>query len=549
MIGAASMIFGKFIVDRIYSDDLNTMGKVDIYFVVGIVFLNVYAQIFSIFHKVAGVACIILFMAGVVLTCGYLFTCVQERKSLIQFAFLKEHPYRTTLTLVVVGGTILWTLLVPRHYDTGLYHAQAIRWLEEYGIVPGLGNLHIRLAYNSAFMSLQSLFSLKWLLGQSLHTLNGFFCMFFIGYAVMTVRAQNEQVWKVSDILKCVTVAYIVFERDLISSPNTDLWAMLLVLYVCFKWCEFMETGQNAETPWCFISLVGIYAVTVKLSTTMIALLTIYPLYLLVKKKDVKKILENIVAAVLIVVPFLVRNVIISGYLVYPFADIDLFDVDWKVLREDLERDRLLIKVFGRGFQSELEYDDSMFGWIPHWFSQQELKYQMLTLAGVVCTVILLCQLFRYIRIRQLREIVFVTTIIVSLLFWFITAPLPRYGVVYFMIVTAITVGGKCRKLSDVGKNRFVDMAAVLVMLPLLILYVFVAKLAKPSDLAQMSWVSQTGYQDWPALQYPVDQALVWVPVEGDRIGYSAFPSAPLEEKLQGLHLRGDSFKDGFYKE
>ena len=28
------------------------------------------------------------------------------------------------------------------HFDSGLYHAQAIRWIEEYGVVPGLANLH-----------------------------------------------------------------------------------------------------------------------------------------------------------------------------------------------------------------------------------------------------------------------------------------------------------------------------------------------------------------------------------------------------------------------
>jgi len=30
----------------------------------------------------------------------------------------------------------------PLSYDTGLYHAQNIRWIETYPLVPGLGNLH-----------------------------------------------------------------------------------------------------------------------------------------------------------------------------------------------------------------------------------------------------------------------------------------------------------------------------------------------------------------------------------------------------------------------
>ena len=43
------------------------------------------------------------------------------------------------------------------HVDTGLYHAQAIRWIEEYGVVCGLGNLHSRFAYNSAAFALCAL--------------------------------------------------------------------------------------------------------------------------------------------------------------------------------------------------------------------------------------------------------------------------------------------------------------------------------------------------------------------------------------------------------
>ena len=52
------------------------------------------------------------------------------------------------------------------HYDTGLYHAQAIRWIEEYGVVPGLANLHSRFGYNSASFALSAFFSETWLIGR-----------------------------------------------------------------------------------------------------------------------------------------------------------------------------------------------------------------------------------------------------------------------------------------------------------------------------------------------------------------------------------------------
>ncbi|MBQ2608911.1 MAG: hypothetical protein II586_00960, partial [Butyrivibrio sp.] len=64
------------------------------------------------------------------------------------------------------------------HYDSDLYHAQAIRWIEEYGVVKGLGNLHVRLAYNSAAFPLSALFSMKFLqLDRSYHVMAGFFAL------------------------------------------------------------------------------------------------------------------------------------------------------------------------------------------------------------------------------------------------------------------------------------------------------------------------------------------------------------------------------------
>lgn len=102
VIGTVALTFGKAIVDRVYHKDLDTMGKVDIYLMTGIIFLNVYAQIFSLFYKVAGAACIILLAAGAFLAGRYLFVCIRERKPLTDFRVLREHPYR--LALILAGG-------------------------------------------------------------------------------------------------------------------------------------------------------------------------------------------------------------------------------------------------------------------------------------------------------------------------------------------------------------------------------------------------------------------------------------------------------------
>lgn len=459
-------------------------------------------------------------------------------------AHAKEHPYRVTMLVLCIFVTLVWTAQNAGQYDTGLYHAQAIHWIEEYGIVPGLGNLHMRLAYNSAFMCLQALFSMQWLLGQSLHTLNGFLCVFGLGYAVMTIRQRQDQGWQTSDLLRCVIIVYIVFSRYSISSSGTDIWALLLVAYICTKWCEFAEDMEESAAPWCFICLVGIYALTVKLSAAVIVLLTVYPVYLLIQQRNIKRILGNVAAAVVIVLPFLIRNVIISGYLLYPYASIDLFSVDWKMDERVLTWDSMLIRMWGRGITNTKEHDIPWIKWLPRWFDMQGITNQIITVVGVICVFVLIYQLLAYIRMKRIRESIFVTTILLCLVFWFGTAPLMRYGIVYFMIIIAVAVGIINGRKRNIVTDKIITITLMLVMVPFLSYYI--GKTEGISESEGAFWVKQTEYLSWPATQQQVGNVMIWTPDEGDLLGYFDFPGTPVREQLLNLELRGESFREGF---
>lgn len=127
------------------------------YLYAGIGAVTVYAQLFSIFWKVGMMANIILLL--ICILCLLVF-----RKEILD----DLHTFRLTVAPVKMIVAIVLLLLFAYgtstgiiHYDTGLYHAQSIRWVEEYGIVPGLGNLHSRLAYNSAAFCLSALYSMS----------------------------------------------------------------------------------------------------------------------------------------------------------------------------------------------------------------------------------------------------------------------------------------------------------------------------------------------------------------------------------------------------
>jgi hypothetical protein len=58
------------------------------------------------------------------------------------------------------------------YFDTGSYHAQAVKWINEYGTVPGLGNLHHRLAFNSSWFYFSAFFDMLAFDGKTSHLVN-----------------------------------------------------------------------------------------------------------------------------------------------------------------------------------------------------------------------------------------------------------------------------------------------------------------------------------------------------------------------------------------
>lgn len=545
IIGGAALLFGKAVTDGLYGKHQAMMGKPDVYIVTGLIFLNIYAQLFSLFYKIGGIACTILGVAGIVILAVWIYWHFRCGKRFVLFpgcGWEKPAAWRIAVILFCFVLTLIWTNRDPGQYDTGLYHAQAIRWIEEYGVVPGLGNLHMRLAYNSAFMSLQALFSLVWLVGRSLHSLNGFFCLMALVYAVSTVRLWGEKSLQVSDMLKCVMVVFVVQKRYDISSSGTDIWALLLIIYIFTKWNEYRESDCRDSVSYGWLCLVSVYAVTVKLSAAAMVILAFYPLYLFIKEKNGKAIFWHVAAGAGILLPFLIRNVIISGYLVYPYGSLDLFNPDWKMDKGVLLSDSLDIKMFARGLRSAAEYDTSLFGWIPGWFLRQDMEKRVLIVLGAACIPVAIRLLVRCFRKKEYAGVTVLGAGLVNLLFWFFSAPHMRYGEPYIYVLVAMVLGMSWRWIK---KPLSVAMAAIL--LPLLVQYGMGC--TGLADMESKHWVFQPYYNSWQATQYPVDNVQIWKPDEGDLSGYFAFPATPQGGQLKVLRLRGESFREGFRHE
>lgn len=524
--------------------------KIDDCIFAGMCALTVYAQIWSVFYKVGAVALLVVVAADIVI----LFTAKEHISVELKNYFRQNNRAYSILILIVcaiIGCIALkLTALSVSHYDSSLYHAQSIRWIEEYGVVKGLGNLHNRFAYNSAFFCLQALFSFSFILGKSLHTVNGFIAAAFLCYSVCSAKVWKNRRVSGSDFVRLALLTYVVSEKSFYSSPGSDLLSVGLVLYIMCKWISCQEDRDDRLIPYIELCFLAVWAVSVKLSASVIVFLAIYPAIELLKNKEWKQIALCLLIGIGIMAPFLVRNVIISGYLVYPYPELDLFGVDWKMPSYTLLFDRNEITAWGRGLRDVFRFNEPARVWFPIWYETLgSLKkwWWLAVLGGCILMIKCFCKLGCAIwkgstKGNALKDalnyILMVFTMIGCTFVWFIGSPLPRYGVGYLVMLSLFGIGEMVIMMNGKMEQFGVEP----------ICYAFVlGLLAAPyGEQTEVNLLRVPDYQIFSYDEVVVGQQSFYLPNGGDQIGYAVFPSTPYGRRLDEIEFRGDTLCEGF---
>lgn len=509
------------------------------YLYAGIVTVTVYAQFFSIFYKVGFLANLIL-----LIICG-ICVCVFFHDLLDKFRAL-----RLTITPVKTGVVLLLFLLFAYgtstgiiHYDTGLYHAQSIRWIEEYGIVPGLGNLHSRLAYNSAAFCLSALYSFSFLGGQSYHCCAGFLGFLLALTCLEAFGKDREKRLLLSDFARVMGIYYLLMVYDEMISPASDYFMVFCVFYIVIRWLDLLEKGEKSYVPYGLLCVMGVCVVTFKLSGALVLLLTIKPAAQMIKERRGKEISLFLGAGVLTALPFLIRNVILSGWLLYPFTFIDLFDLPFKIPKGMADYDSKEIQVWGRGFSDVTRYGEPLTKWLPEWAAGLDPVNQVffaLAVAGLILFVVLCIDAVRK-KKKEMADILLVMgTMGISFLFWLTSAPLVRYGCIYLWMFPALTWGFLYLKATPCF-DRYRVAVVLLVFLGIYKAGFFVVETAHGATMKYL--ICQKDYENFETVSYELHGYTFYFPKEGDRTGYVDFPASPVKA---GDIFMGDTIEEGF---
>lgn len=539
-----AFILGIGITQLIKSSTDYDCSEIDIILFVGIAAATAYAQAFSLIHKVGAVANIVLLIicAFIVVLCRRKFIeiFVSLKKSIKNKIRDRRFYLCVGMVLLLIGFFILIAIQRAYHADTDGYHAQSIRWIEEYGAVKGSGNFYHRLAYNSAFMCFQALFSWAFLINQSMHVGNAYLCMAVGCYALATISFFKGTGMRGSDTFKIMILLYLCRKSivGILASPNTDTFVLVLILYILTKWCEYNENGVSRSEAYGNLCLLGVFALTVKLSAAIILLLTVRPAIELLSAKKWRAIVMYIGIGFFILVPFLCRNVIISGYLIYPYVSLDLFDVDWKMLPYSVDFDRKEIMAYGRGIYEISRYDVGITQWFPIWWGCQPVWIKVLLVTNVILLPVCLLMCVKKLREkdRGVYDVYIGMTVMAQFLYWMLTAPLIRYGMVFLFVSPCILLA------------HFIEYkkpsAVAAMLLSCIIVCIFAVNVVKHTEIIPLKRSSYYVYRECDEIQW--EGMSVYLAIENGYMGYYFVPGAQRDSMLQYMELRGSDITDGF---
>ena len=536
----------------------------------GLAITTAYAGFFSIFYKVGIVANIVMILFCVLFVwldrTHYtdILSDINGGKFIGRiFGSGSTRIIKVIVFLIFFVAALFFTTEGNFFSDSGYYHEQSIRWIEEFGTVKGSVHILKRLAYNSCYFCQCALYSMRDIFSQSLHCLSGFYGILVMGYALAGFNKSIR-----TNAIRLAPFVYFILLCSEITSPASDYPLVFSVFYVVIRWFELRDDNEEHYSPYALLSLFVVFLISIKLTVGCLILIVIKPAIAMIKEKRVKEIITSIMAGIIILLPYFIRNYIICGWLIYPFTKIDIFNPDWKLPMRHVQADADEIKVWGRGMgQIGGQVTDGIKVWLPHWWEYMSVPNRLIDASAIIVLSVYLVyrvcwfisEVIRHgikktateVVIDNIDRYIFEAALLFSLLYWFFESPLFRYGVCYIIVAMFYAIGDMLGKAWN--KSVIIRVAVVLIcvltMIPFTNGIIEYFKWNYECILYYSDYEYFVMQEDYPRVEYgttEINGVTFYYPKEElGQIGYHMFPALWFNG-TDNVESRGDKITDGY---
>jgi hypothetical protein len=170
---------------------------------------------------------------------------------------------------------------------------------------------------------------------QNFNDLNGYLYVLLVLYALEGIEGLIQQKQLILNFTKAVFIIFsYFFLRAFVALASADFAAGMLTWVVMLELLsQFYDSARNNFKIYVLVG-ISCFAFTIKISAIWILIVPF--IYIFKSAYELKKsrLFKITALALLITMPYLTRNVITAGYILYPISTIDIFDFDWKVPKE-----------------------------------------------------------------------------------------------------------------------------------------------------------------------------------------------------------------------
>lgn len=429
------LVWGVLILHLTRGVLIQTLPHFSIICIIGFAGITAIAGILSIFLPLGGLQAqlIILLPAFIFL---FRETSKNTLKKLIPETFRLKSPVLLLLfsciVLIFVMGS--WKIVHP---DTLGYHAQTIQWIEKYKAVPGLVNLHARFGYQGLWFTTCALFSLHFLGTNAITFINTTILIWFFIFLINKINSsllQKENY--LNNIIWILLLTFSLWSYTLVrltaTSASPDFIGTILAWTIIYLLLE-KNKNESENSLWLLISFLSISAITLKLSVLPLILFPIFAALKFLWGKKIKQFILLILIGSITLFPFVTRNIITSGYLVFPSTAFDIAHVDWQYNKDLTALEKDYIKAYARteADRTKEQIDTAikmkLTEWIPVWWKNRSAADKTILLFFILSFIISLVKI-KKIFLSGTSEKVGLLIMLAGIIFWFINAPDPRFG-------------------------------------------------------------------------------------------------------------------------
>lgn len=343
------------------------------------------------------------------------------------------------LTLLMLSNHVLFS---EPGFDHILYHSQTVKWFNTFPIVRGLGNLHHRLAFNSSSLLYASLFNVGWLNGYAIYFVSTsiiFMLLVRLMWALVT-WVQEEEKGNLSNFFFSLMLPVVLWQASNLplAGYSADMLIFAIQIVLAGELLQlidhFAERDLFKNQPLLIVVLIAA-GITIKLSFLAFGACTLACLLIFWfnSKKSPTRDQKNtplLWGLVLIawLIPWLARNVLMSGYLLYPSTAISL-PVLWKMPGFLANNINSVITTWARTYSATIT-DSGDLAWLYNWIlrfvyeARQALIYSAVLITGISAFFIITRKKFRF----SPGTLMLIGSSFLSILFWFFSAPAYRFS-------------------------------------------------------------------------------------------------------------------------